>query len=525
MGRNEPTALSFRFSVRFPKPRNRTVVINMPESRSESANVMSTTPRGLVPALLASGIILITLAIYYWPMLSTGEIRQWDEYHTLERSGAMIEKGDWLAVHENQRPTFKKPPLQYWLTATVMLHTENLTFALRLWPYLFSLMLLMSVGLLAYALQPATPYAIPASMLLMSGSLLLWRSGISAMLDAGAAFFLTLGVAASILALRNPRWWYIVALAVGLGALQKAPVGLLAAGLILLLVPLSKKWHDISLRAIWRSWHFRFSALLMAALVASWPLLQILRFGAGPVQRVYRREMLERFQPTADVSEIGLQWLESLLRDGAGLWIPALLSVVLLPFVNRKPEALIPFVLFAAFAIAMTLASGKTYDRYLLQILPILAAVLAVVLSRAVRNGFALTGAALAITLWAGAPFQTVESLKLDHSRQALYRPFLQEFAESARDGETLVRCGWGGMSTSGYIVPGAYHHYASKGRVFHTIRHPEALKRLSFAPYRGICRADQFDELTQHWAGLRIVSEFGRMVHWVSDRPTEQAW
>ena len=58
---------------------------------------------------------------YYYPMLPKGELQQFDEYYTLERSHAFLVKNDWLSVYSNYSPNFKKPPLIVKLSMSMFL--------------------------------------------------------------------------------------------------------------------------------------------------------------------------------------------------------------------------------------------------------------------------------------------------------------------------------------------------------------------------------------------------------------------
>ena len=80
---------------------------------------MSTKNRFIVPASITIFIVSL-LSLYYWDMLGVGTIRQHDEYHTLDRSNAFLLTNDWFTVYQQNTPTFKKPPLQYWLTAVAL---------------------------------------------------------------------------------------------------------------------------------------------------------------------------------------------------------------------------------------------------------------------------------------------------------------------------------------------------------------------------------------------------------------------
>jgi 4-amino-4-deoxy-L-arabinose transferase-like glycosyltransferase len=473
----------------------------------------------LLPVIISS-IIIACFAIYYWNILPYGNISRWDEYFTLERSSNFLNKNDWLTVYTNQIPNFNKPPLQYWITAILIKNCDNLIFALRYWSYFFGLALLASVGLLAYAINPKKPYVIPTAILIMSGSSLLWRYSISAMLDTGAAFFTTLTIASFIIALRNPKWWYVTSVAIGFGTLQKSPLTLAVALLLFSLLIATNKIYSISIKNIFSNVHFKYSTILMILLTTPWPLIQIIRYGKKYTKQAFIYQVYNRFIPTSDISDIQTQWWQWIIRDDFLLWIPSIIAALFLIF-YKKIEYAIPLFTFIAFSAIMTMASGEIHQRYILQILPILVAGFTVLLSEFMSNKASLLGGAIVLTFFAGQPFQTAASLELDNNPQAQYLPYLREFAQSLKDDETPIRCFWG--KNRGKIFPGAFHYYASNGRKFHEIYDPLELQEVARPPYRGICPANQFQELNATWGGLQVVSEFHGMVHWVSDKEIKQ--
>lgn len=472
--------------------------------------------KNFVIPIIISLILITFFSFYYWNILSTGDLIRWDEYITLERSSNFLKKNDWSTIYTNQIPNFNKPPLQYWITAILIKNSDNLQFALRFCSYIFGLALLSSVGLLAYSINPKTTYVIPTAILIMSGSSLLWQYSISAMLDTGAAFFTTLTMASFIIALRNPKWWYITAIAIGLGTLQKSPLSLAVALLLLILLIATRKFYSISIKNIISNKHFKYSTILMLILSIPWPLIQFIRHGKKYIKHAFVLQIYDRFVPTTEIINIQTQWLQWFISDNLFLWVPSIIAAFLLVF-YKKFEYLIPFVSLILFSILMTMASGDIYSRYILQILPILAASLSIILTDHIPNKAILLGGTLILTLLAGQPFQTVASLELNNNSQAQFIPYLKEFAKYLKDDEAPVRCFWGKNREK--IFRGTYHYYASNDRKFFEISAPHELQAIARPPYRGICSIDQFQELNATWEGLQVVREFHGMIHWVSGK------
>jgi 4-amino-4-deoxy-L-arabinose transferase-like glycosyltransferase len=67
----------------------------------------------ILPLLVA--LLLIAFGeTFFVGELSEGDFQPWDAFYTFLRSRGFLETGDWLTVHYNCEPNFKKPPLQYW---------------------------------------------------------------------------------------------------------------------------------------------------------------------------------------------------------------------------------------------------------------------------------------------------------------------------------------------------------------------------------------------------------------------------
>jgi 4-amino-4-deoxy-L-arabinose transferase-like glycosyltransferase len=73
----------------------------------------------VLPYIVAA-LFLLVVTVYYAQFLNNGPLRHYDEYLTLDRSAGFQANGDWATVFGNNRPTFNKPPLQYWISAGLL---------------------------------------------------------------------------------------------------------------------------------------------------------------------------------------------------------------------------------------------------------------------------------------------------------------------------------------------------------------------------------------------------------------------
>ncbi|SDI37047.1 ArnT family glycosyltransferase [Aliiruegeria lutimaris] len=190
-------------------------------------------------------------------LLPAGGYHYYDEYHTLDRTMAFAAHDDWFTVYSYQEPSFRKPPLQYWIGAVLLEAGVDELTALRLPSVMFSLGSFFAVAMLAAAMMPQSLWAPPGAVLLLASSSMYWDHALSAMLDIGAALFATLPLAAAILALKRPAWWYFAGITIALGALQKAPIGLVLVGFFLLFLSLTQRWHGRDFRTIRSEQAFR----------------------------------------------------------------------------------------------------------------------------------------------------------------------------------------------------------------------------------------------------------------------------
>lgn len=467
---------------------------------------------------ILSFVFIAALAIYYWTLLPLGHIQQGDEYITLDRVHSFLIRDDYWTVFSNNHPTFKKPPLQYWITASLIREGADLELALRFPSFLFGILTLVNVGILAYLLYPSNPWVAPAAIVLLAGSASFWSSNISAMLDSGAMLFCTMAITGCLLAFFQPRWWYLVALAVGVGALQKVPVPLLFVVAMVLFVIASKKYHQIDVRAAFLNRHFWIATGLTLAAVLFWPALQWIRFGSASLHEAYVNQMVDRFSPFAEGGGRRRSWDTVLLSGEPLLRVPAIVALLALPWVLRRMDLLSLPLLFVAFAIATLFASGYISPRYSLIFMPMMAAALAVVIIRFLPGKVWPVIAILALAVTKGGPVKSANALRLFNTEQEKYAPLLQNIGNALRDNETLVVC------RSGPEVPriarGAISYFSSKGRPFQEFGSPDRFTRLKqqgaiAPPYRGLCHTRDFQKLRPLLDNYEIVEEANDYVHW----------
>ena len=476
-----------------------------------------------LPAIVISTLVIAFCAFYYAAVIPYGTLQHYDEYYTLERTTGFLESGDWLSVQYNALPDFKKPPLQYWLSAILIKSGVDVTLALRVWPLLFALSLLAATGLLAYACMPDKPYAIPGAVILLSSSLLLWQHATMALLDTGSAFFLTLSVAAFLLSVRAPRWWLVTGFAVGLGFLQKSPSALVVTTFLWLFLLVFGKRFSIDIKETISTGFFIGGALIAVFLVALWPTIQVWRFGKFYLIKAFYFEIAQRFSPSAvavseSLSET-LEWVQWLWLDSGMIWALALVAVcaaLVLPKL-RVRFGLVSIALVVLIILSViTFAGGRTYPRYLLQILPMLSVVLAVEMSCVIRKQTLVPILSLLLTMAVGGPF-------FDMSFLLRVKPYNAEasrrFSGLLHETETPLYCGWGNRKS---MPPGAVVHFADLDRPITILESVEAFERLKLIgavtpPYLGLCLESAYEDLAGKMDSPTQVERVGDYVIWRS--------
>ncbi len=485
-------------------------------------------PTDPMPALrshfpaLAAGLLLGLFALWYAPMIGAGFISHTDEYSTLDRSSSMLTTGDWWTVHSRNSPIFKKPPVQYWMTAALMDRGVELTTALRLPSLLFALACLAATGFLARVVLPGHPWCAPAAMLLCAGSVQFWVLSTSALLDTGSVFFATLALAATIRALDRPEWWYVAGAAVALGAMQKAPIGLFLVLGYLLVLARTRSAHGIDVRAIRRSAPFRHGAAIALVGTLGWYVLQFVRHPGVEVVEDLLGQTVGRFAPLgldedlADLSGLFGMILgtEPILR---GLGIAAL---VWLPWRLRRMDLLPLPVLFGLFVLLMYLAVGNVSGRYTVVFVPLLSVALAAVILSLPLPALARAAAILGVSALSLGPLKPAGELRLDQpAAQAAAIVALREAGAALRPEETLVVCNW----RPRLIPSGMVTYFASGGHTFEMPLSPDEIAERVGAgelagPFRGVCPTAQLDEMAGELTGLVRISDVDGYTHWTAE-------
>jgi len=374
--------------------------------------------RGFIGACFG---LCVLAALILVPGLGNQPLDYFDELRTAERSLSFGLADDWAAVRENGRPSFNKPPLHYWVTGAILATPIQPEVAVRLLPALggiFVVFLTVRLGLCLGLPSPWLALAGGALLLLYGPFVEYARVGV---LDTVATAFVLGGLLAMIRALKQPVYWYGVAVLAFLGALHKTPLVFLAWLFFLV------AWFGFSNdRRLFGSRHLWWALVLGLLGVVAWPLLQSLRFGDAYLRdygEFELKQMVSRDRnlgPFTYLVWTSKKWfLFSACSLGGALW---------LLFRRETAPAWKVTLLYALvyFAVASCL-TGHSH-RYLFPVLPVLALALAWTLFEMGRR-FPVTVAVLLLVNTGAAGVTSFVHRGLDHRGFDPQLPLVRQMA------------------------------------------------------------------------------------------------
>ncbi len=459
-------------------------------------------------ALWTTIAVLFAYALFLGYNLQAGGPRKHDEFLTLSRSNSFVVHGDWLAMYYNQEASFRKPPLQYMLTAGLLMTGMNENLALRIWPFLFTIGLLASTAWLARTALPDRPWVGPLAVVLLCSSPLLLLLGRSGLLETGMAFFTVSTAAASLRARENPRFWILSGCLAGLGGLQKAPLalGLMLLAAMITLLPAASRPREK------RSYGWLAAGTGIAVVMTvSWPVLQWIRFGSAAVNVFLKEEMAERFQPGVQLNLPN--WYHPLWQDSGVVWMFCLVAIAIIvfhPHLKRNPGLQVCALFLLLFILAMTAATGNVYGRYLLVALPFLATCGAAVISILPRRMFAII--IVFVMVASSAPKLLSARNRADNSDVDILKSVVQAF-HSVYDPEAMpvfvTPEPWNAFPSSAFI------YYAALDRKVLVLEYHRKLTMLEGVYAQGVCAAADLERLQHELANLNPVLRQDGFVIW----------
>jgi hypothetical protein len=239
------------------------------------------------------------LAVLWLATLTTRPLFNPDEGRYAEIPREMLSGGDWVIPHLNGLAYIEKPPLQYWATALSYRCLGPSDFAARVYCALTALATIVLVKLTARRLW--SPDAGWRAAAVLAGMLMFVVLGQLLTLDMSLTFYMTVSLAAFLLAQRTPpsrRWMLLAWAATGCGVLTK---GLVAAAIpVAVLILYSAYSRDFS---PWRRLQLKWGLPLFLAITVPWHWLAARRL-ADFLEFFFVHEHVARYlTPIADRRE------------------------------------------------------------------------------------------------------------------------------------------------------------------------------------------------------------------------------
>ncbi len=484
-------------------------------------------------ALLAC--ICIVIAAVYWHSrdLGAGGLAHFDEFFTHDRTLGFSAFEDWFTVYSLGIPTLKKPPLQYWFSAGLIEAGLTDLIALRLPSLIFAAGSMLATAMLAYAMFPRQVWLMPASVLLLSTSNQFWQYSTSAMLDAGAVLFSTLGLVSVFMSLMNPRYWPTFPAAVFLAGMQKAPTPLAFLLISLIGISLTSRFHGERVREICGNTRFGFSVGIAFITGFAWQIFQHIRYwGQDRLDGSIEREMINRFIPeNAEFLSTTLSNFDTLILHGEPMVrLAGFAGLLVMPFVVKRPAYFAMSSVTVFFVLIMVLGQDRVYSRYTLTILPLLCIGAAWLIFQLCRRPLISVLATVLLAILLGGPLRPYDALSQSTSRNFSLPvgTILGRLETTFWPGETAVFC----RINNKYFPPGAIHVHAPKagsgGYIYvksvDTIE--RNMKKYKGGPVRGLCQKSEIDQIGPYFEDLTTELAVGEFFIWTASSyrrvPTE---
>ena len=355
-------------------------------------------------------IIVISAIFFFIPFLGSVHLFDWDEINFAESAREMIVTGNFSRVQIDFHPFWEKPPLFFWMQALSMKLFGINEFAARFPNAVIGILTLLTLYFIGKKLYDEKFGLIWALAYL--GSFLphiYFKSGI---IDPFFNFFIFLSVIFLAKSIRDNgenkglKYAFLAGISIGLATLTKGPVGLLIAGISVLVYWATMKFQRIS------SWKnillFSISCLIITSLWfvpeminnGFWFIREFLKYQAdlflkpvaghsGPIYYHFLVVFLGCFPisvlalpvffrkdaGSGDKGKYFLRWMLILF------WVVMILfSVVKTKIVHYSSLAYFPLSYFAAYYVYELVNGRNTFKKYVVWILLVTGTIFSIIL-------------------------------------------------------------------------------------------------------------------------------------------------
>jgi len=330
--------------------------------------------RHLIPPV---GLGLLAAALIFW-RLGEGSLFNWDEATYADLAKQILATDDWVTLHRNGAPFFKKPPLYIWLTALAYKVFGINEFAARFWSAVSGVGVVLGTYFVGSRLLDRR-IGLAGGVLLLGinnfphshgyNFLSLCRVGhLDVPLMLVSLVILYLGW----LGLERPRYLLWMGVPLGVGFMIKNVAAFFPWCIIALLVMFTQGWRGILRRQLW-------GGLGLGLLIAlPWHAAQVALHGMTFVNTYLVWEILTRTTESLETAMHtgGLTYYLNIIRWGFPVWswlmVPGAAYFLYLWLRERNRAALLILLWIAFPLVFFTLARTKI-GWYVAMIYPALA--------------------------------------------------------------------------------------------------------------------------------------------------------
>jgi len=315
-------------------------------------------------------LLLVAIGLFFCIGLGARPYLTPSEARYIELPRQMLATGDWLTPRIDGVPYFEKPPLFYWLQASVMGLLGNGEFAGRIATAFIATLLCLLTYATGRLLHERRSGVLAA--LVLATSVMGYGLSRVAMLDMPVSVFLTLCfacfLAAQKAALPQRRYFYwAMYAAAALAMLTKGLIGIVIPGLVIgAWIALSRRWHLIKEAQLLPG------LAIFLAIVAPWHALMALRH-PDFLNFYFIHEHFTRY--LTDSHKRGEPWFFFTLVTLAGLlpWTGLLPAALKSSFAQRQNPGTLFLLSWVFLPLLFFSASHSQLVPYILPIFPPLA--------------------------------------------------------------------------------------------------------------------------------------------------------
>lgn len=218
-------------------------------------------------------ILLVLAVLLLFPGLFQGGLSGYDDALYAHEGKQMARYGNWGTIQFNGSPNFEYPPLFVWLEAISIKTLGASDFAAKFPSAILGLGTILLVYFLAQLISANAFVALYSAGILMTTQYFV-KASTHAMTDVPFTFFFTLALLLYLKGLRQPEYFPLCGLAIGLAILTRSVIGLIP--LVIILAHLAViRGCGIECRR-----HLLIGALLSLALPSVWFAYEFMRYGA-----------------------------------------------------------------------------------------------------------------------------------------------------------------------------------------------------------------------------------------------------